>query len=53
MKTERIGIRITKELKDRLKILAQRDHRTFSNYIEMVLAEHADENKNNTHRHRD
>ena len=39
-KTERIGIRITKELKKELEKLADKDNRTFSNYIETLLIEH-------------
>jgi predicted transcriptional regulator len=39
MRTERIGIRITKDLKKKLEVLAQKEHRSFSNYVEMVLIE--------------
>ena len=47
MKTERIGIRITKELKEELEKLAKKENRTFSNYIETLLIEHV---KNRTGR---
>ena len=39
-KTERIGIRITPELKEQLEKLAAKENRTFSNYIETLLIEH-------------
>ena len=40
MKTERIGIRITPELKASLEELAASENRTFSNYIETLLIAH-------------
>ena len=40
MKTERIGIRITKELKEDLEKLSAKENRSFSNYIETLLIEH-------------
>jgi predicted DNA-binding protein len=40
MRIERIGLRITKELKDKLKDLAKKDSRFLSNYIEKILEEH-------------
>ncbi len=40
MKTERIGLRITKELKETLEKLAAEENRNFSNYIETVLIKH-------------
>ena len=43
MKTERIGIRITKELKQKLEVLAQKEHRSFSNYVELILIKHVEE----------
>lgn len=43
MKTERIGIRITKELKKKLEVLAQKEHRSFSNYVELILIKHVEE----------
>jgi predicted DNA-binding protein len=39
-KTERIGIRITKDLKKKLEVLAKKDSRSFSNYIELILINH-------------
>ena len=42
MRTERIGIRITKELKEKLEFLAMYDSRSFSNYIEKLLNDHVD-----------
>ncbi len=42
MKTERIGLRITKELKEALEKRAEEENRTFSNYIETVLIEHVE-----------
>jgi predicted DNA-binding protein len=49
IKTERIGIRITKELKKKLEILAKKEHRSFSNYVELVLINHV-ENSEAGHR---
>ena len=43
MKTERIGIRITKDLKKKLEVLAQNEHRSFSNYVELILIKHIEE----------
>jgi predicted HicB family RNase H-like nuclease len=40
MKIERIGLRITKELKDNLKYMAEKDNRSLSNYIEKILKNH-------------
>ncbi len=40
MKTERIGIRITPELKQELERLASAENRTFSNYVETLLIDH-------------
>lgn len=40
MKTERIGIRITPELKKALELLANEENRSFSNYIETLLKDH-------------
>jgi predicted DNA-binding protein len=40
MKTEQLGIRISNELKNKLEQLAEREHRTLSNYIEMILLNH-------------
>jgi predicted transcriptional regulator len=36
-KSDRIYIRVDPELKAKLQELADRDHRTLSNYIELVL----------------
>lgn len=36
-KTEQIGVRISKEMKDRLKKLADLENRTLSGYIETIL----------------
>jgi len=41
-KTERIGIRITKELKRELERLAYSENRSFSNYIETLLIDHVE-----------
>ena len=35
-----IGVRVPKDLMDKLKKLAEEDDRTVSNYIRRVLAEH-------------
>jgi len=40
MKTEQLGIRISSEMKNKLTLLADREHRTLSNYIELVLLNH-------------
>ena len=40
MKTEQLGIRISSEMKSKLEALAEKDHRTLSNYIELILANH-------------
>ncbi len=42
MKTERIGLRVPKELKEALENRAKEENRTFSNYIETVLIEHVE-----------
>lgn len=36
-KTDRIAIRITPELKEKLQALAERENRTVSNYIELLI----------------
>jgi len=36
-KTEQVGVRITKEMKDQLKKLADSENRTLSGYIATVL----------------
>jgi|MudIll2142460700_1097286.scaffolds.fasta_scaffold480652_3 predicted DNA-binding protein len=36
-KTEQIGVRISKEMKDQLKKLADLENRTLSGYIETIL----------------
>lgn len=36
-KTERLYIRISPELKEKLQELAEKEHRTLSNYIESIL----------------
>ncbi len=36
-----VMVRLSKELKKRLQQLANKDYRTLSNYIRMVLEEHA------------
>lgn len=36
-KTQSITIRTTKELKDALQLMADKDHRTLSNMIEFLL----------------
>jgi predicted DNA-binding protein len=36
-KTEQVGVRITKEMKDQLKKLADAENRTLSGYIETIL----------------
>ena len=41
-KTERIGIRISKELKKELEKLADAENRSFSNYVETVLISHVE-----------
>jgi len=46
MRTERIGIRITEELKNKLIALAQAEHRNLSNYVEKTLTEHVGKNEN-------
>jgi predicted DNA-binding protein len=45
MKTERIGIRITKDLKKKLEVLARKEHRSFSNYVELILVKHIEEKR--------
>ncbi len=40
MKTEQLGVRISEELKKKLQKLADKDNRTLSNYIEIVLQNH-------------
>lgn len=37
MKTERLQIRITPELKEKLHAVAEADGRTISNYVEMLI----------------
>lgn len=36
-KTERLFLRITPELKEKLQKKAEKEHRTLSNYIESIL----------------
>ncbi len=48
MKTERIGIRITKDLKKKLEVLAQKEQRTFSNYVELTLINHVENSEPRT-----
>lgn len=45
MKTERIGIRITKDLKRKLEVLSQKEYRSFSNYVELILINHVEEKR--------
>ena len=40
MKLERIGLRIEKDLKNELSILAEKENRSLSNYIQSVLKNH-------------
>lgn len=47
-KDERIAIRLTKDMKDKLEKLAEADGRSLSNYIIKVLSEHI---KNSKARH--
>lgn len=44
-KTEQIGIRITKTLRDGLESLAKDDRRKLSAYIELVLEQHVEQAK--------
>jgi hypothetical protein len=48
MRTERIGIRITPDLKKKIEVLAQKEHRSFSNYIELILIKHVEVSKRAT-----
>jgi predicted DNA-binding protein len=41
-KTERLSIRLTRTLRRRLEKLAAEDRRKLSNYIELILEEHAE-----------
>lgn len=42
MKDERIQVRLTSALKAKLESLAKAEHRTISNYVEMLLQEHVE-----------
>jgi uncharacterized protein (DUF1778 family) len=44
-KDERIAIRLTKDMKDKLEKLAEADNRSLSNYIIKVLSEHIKNSK--------
>lgn len=44
-KTERLYIRISPELKEKLQELAEKEHRTLSNYIESVLIKEVEKEK--------
>ena len=42
MKDERIQVRLSSELTSKLEALAKAEHRTISNYVEMLLQEHVE-----------
>lgn len=42
MKDQRIQVRLSSELKAKLEALAKAEHRTISNYVEMLLQEHVE-----------
>jgi uncharacterized protein (DUF1778 family) len=44
-KDERIAIRLTKDMKDKIEKLADADSRSLSNYIIKVLSEHIKNSK--------
>lgn len=44
MKTEIVKLRVTPELKEQLKSLAESKHRSVSNYIEMLILRDVAEN---------
>lgn len=46
MKSEKLNLRIDKDLKDKLRQLAIKDHRSLSNYVIMQLEKIAESQKN-------
>lgn len=45
-KTERLFLRITLELKEKLQKKAEKEHRTLSNYIESILIKEIEKENN-------
>ncbi len=41
-KTETLNLRVSPELKELVRVAAARDHRTVSNFIEVLVREHCD-----------
>ena len=46
MKTERVYLRCTKELKDKLIVMAKSQNRTVSNLIENIILKEIDKDEN-------
>lgn len=42
-KTDTLNLRITPELKELIRLAAEREHRTIANFIEVLVREHCDE----------
>lgn len=41
-KTETLNLRVSPELKELIRLAADRDHRTIANFIEVLVREHCD-----------
>ena len=42
-KTETLNLRVSPELKELIRLAAEREHRTLANFIEVLVREHCDE----------
>lgn len=42
-KTETLNLRVSPELKELIRLAAEREHRTLSNFIEVLVREHCHE----------
>lgn len=44
-KTETLNLRVSPELKELIRLAADREHRTLANFIEVLVRKHCDEHR--------